>query len=102
VPLSDSVVDRHAGSCPAARHTGVVFPLVLLGLITHSSNAGSGDEPHYLAIAHSIAFDFDFDVSNNYGTGEPLIAGGGLVPGAGAGASTEQRDPSLNESYHAS
>jgi len=57
-----------------------VIPLVLVGLITHGSNAGSGDEPHYLAIAHSIAFDFDLDVSNNYGANEPLIAGGGLVP----------------------
>ena len=58
----------------------VVVPLVLLGLITHSSNAGSGDEPHYLAIAHSIAFDFDLDVANNYGRNEPLISGGGLEP----------------------
>jgi hypothetical protein len=58
----------------------VVVPVVLLGLITHSSNAGSGDEPHYLVIAHSIAFDFDFDVANNYGRNEPLIAGGGLDP----------------------
>lgn len=54
--------------------------LVLLGLITHSTYAGSGDEPHYLAIAHSAAFDFDLDVANNYGAGEPLIAGGGLQP----------------------
>lgn len=63
--------------------------LVLLGFITHSTYAGSGDEPHYLAITHSIAFDFDFDLSNNYGASEPLIAGGGLridghvLPGAG-------------------
>lgn len=54
--------------------------LVLLGFITHSTNAGSGDEPHYLAIAHSIAFDGDLDLANNYGANEPLIAGGGLVP----------------------
>ena len=52
----------------------------LVGLITHSTYAGSGDEPHYLAIAHSIAFDLDFDLSNNYGANEPLIAGGGLAP----------------------
>jgi hypothetical protein len=56
-----------------------VVAIVLLGLITHSSNAGSGDEPHYLAIAHSIAFDGDMDLANNYGPNEPLIAGGGLA-----------------------
>ena len=60
------------------RFTCTVAALVLLGLITHSSNAGSGDEPHYLAIAHSIAFDGDLDLANNYGPSEPLIAGGGL------------------------
>ena len=54
--------------------------LVLWGMATHGTHAGEGDEPHYLAIAHSIAFDFDLDVSNNYGPGEPLIGGGGLDP----------------------
>lgn len=57
-----------------------IVAVVLLGFITHSTNAGSGDEPHYLAIAHSIAFDGDLDLANNYGANEPLIAGGGLVP----------------------
>ena len=56
-----------------------IVALVLIGFITHSTNAGSGDEPHYLAIAHSIAFDGDLDLANNYGANEPLIAGGGLV-----------------------
>jgi hypothetical protein len=51
---------------------------VLWGLATHGTHAGEGDEPHYLAIAHSIAFDFDLDVSNNYGRGEPLVGGGAL------------------------
>ena len=66
----------------------VVF-LALWGLITHGTYAGSGDEPHYLAIAHSIAFDGDIDLANNYGPNEPLIAGGSLrmeahvQPGAG-------------------
>ena len=55
----------------------VVF-LALWGLITHGTYAGSGDEPHYLAIAHSIAFDGDIDLANNYGPNEPLIAGGSL------------------------
>ena len=67
----------------------VVVSLVLTGLISHSTYAGSGDEPHYLAIAHSIAFDRDLDLANNYGADEPLIAGGGLpvhghvLPGRG-------------------
>jgi hypothetical protein len=55
----------------------IVFPLTLA---THSTYAGSGDEPHYLVIAHSIAFDHDFDLSNNYGANEPLIADGTLQP----------------------
>jgi hypothetical protein len=54
--------------------------LGLWGLGTHGTHAGTGDEPHYLVIAHSLAFDHDLDVRNNYGTQEPLIAGGNLVP----------------------
>ena len=54
--------------------------VVLWGLATHGTHAGEGDEPHYLAIAHSIAFDFDLDLSNNYGVDEPLIGGGALDP----------------------
>jgi hypothetical protein len=77
---------------PAARAKSILRWVVLLalwGLITHGTYAGSGDEPHYLAIAHSIAFDGDIDLSNNYGPNEPLIAGGSLrmeahvQPGAG-------------------
>ncbi|HET7219428.1 MAG TPA: hypothetical protein VFJ02_15330 [Vicinamibacterales bacterium] len=56
--------------------------VVLWGLITHGTYAGSGDEPHYLAIAHSIAFDGDVDLANNYGANEPLIGGGQLQPEA--------------------
>ena len=59
-----------------------IVVLALWGLITHGTFAGSGDEPHYLAIAHSIAFDGDLDVGNNYGAAEPLIAGGRLQAGA--------------------
>jgi hypothetical protein len=58
----------------------VVVVLGLWGLATHGTYAGSGDEPHYLAIAHSLAFDFDLDLANNYGAAEPLIAGGALDP----------------------
>ena len=54
---------------------------MLIGLLTHGTYAGTGDEPHYVAMAHSAAFDFDFDLANNYGAAEPLIAGGGLDAG---------------------
>jgi hypothetical protein len=57
-----------------------IVAVVLGGLAMHATYAGSGDEPHYLVIAHSLAFDFDLDLSNNYGSNEPLIAGGGLRP----------------------
>jgi hypothetical protein len=57
-----------------------IVSLVLWGFGTHGTYAGTGDEPHYLAIAHSLAFDGDLDVRNNYGALEPLVAGGNLVP----------------------
>jgi hypothetical protein len=50
--------------------------------MTHGTYAGTGDEPHYLAIAHSLAFDGDLDVGNNYGVNEPLIGEGSLEPEA--------------------
>ncbi len=59
-----------------------IVVLVLWGLITHGTYAGTGDEPHYLAIAHSIAFDRDLDLANNYGADEPLVGGGVLQPEA--------------------
>ena len=66
---------------PALRtRLALTVVLVLAGLLTHSTFAGSGDEPHYLAIAHSLAFDFDLDLANNYGASEPLIGDGKLDP----------------------
>ncbi|HEX9368402.1 MAG TPA: hypothetical protein VF921_17355 [Vicinamibacterales bacterium] len=65
----------------ASRILFAVVLLTLLGLSSHATYAGSGDEPHYLAIAHSLAFDVDLDLSNNYGPAEPLIADGGLESG---------------------
>ena len=65
---------------PTRRHLVIVLVLVLWGLGTHGTYAGSGDEPHYLAIAHSIAFDGDLDVGNNYRANEPLIVNGSLEP----------------------
>ena len=66
---------------PGRRWLAALVVVALWGLATHGTHAGEGDEPHYLAIAHSIAFDFDFDLSNNYGPDAPLIGGGALTPG---------------------
>ena len=66
----------------ARRSLQAIVIIVLWGLITHGTHAGTGDEPHYLAIAHSIAFDGDLDVANNYGANEPLVGGGVLQPEA--------------------
>jgi hypothetical protein len=55
----------------------VVF-VVVWGLITHGTYAGSGDEPHYLMIAQSLAFDGDIDLANNYAQPDNLIGAGGL------------------------
>ena len=41
-----------------------VIVLVLWGLITHGTSAGTGDEPHYQMITYSLAFDHDFDLTN--------------------------------------
>ena len=54
--------------------------LALWGLITHGTFAGSGDEPHYLIAAQSLAFDHDFDLANNYAMAGNLIGGGSLAP----------------------
>lgn len=35
-------------------------------LTTHGKYSATGDEPHYLMIAHSLAVDGDLDVANNY------------------------------------
>jgi hypothetical protein len=59
----------------------IIIGVLLWGLMTHSTNVGTGDEPHYLAVAHSIAFDRDLDVANNYGGDEWIV---GAEPGAHA------------------
>lgn len=55
--------------------------LVMWGLLTHGTHAGSGDEPHYQMIAHSLAFDRDLDLTNDYADPDNLIARGALAPG---------------------
>jgi hypothetical protein len=54
--------------------------LVLWGLMTHGTYAGTGDDPHYKAIAHSIAFDRDLDVTDEYALEGERIVGGRLEP----------------------
>jgi hypothetical protein len=63
-----------------ARTIALVIVLVNWGLMTHGTFAGSGDEPPYLIIAHSLAFDADLDVANNYATAR-LITSGTLESG---------------------
>jgi hypothetical protein len=44
---------------------------IVYGIVSFQSwKTTTGDEPHYLILAHSIAFDWDTDLSNNY---EPAI-----------------------------
>ena len=71
-----------AGNATVTIRRRVLFAtaVVLWGLVTHSTYAGTGDEPHYLAIAHSIAFDRDLEMSNNYGADEWIV--GGVAPGS--------------------
>src|SRR5436190_12630112 len=45
---------------------GVVCFLFTWTLTTHGKYSASGDEPHYLMIAHSLARDGDLDLANNY------------------------------------
>lgn len=60
----------------------VATVLIVWGLITHGTYAGSGDEPHYLMIARSLAFDGDLDLVNDYAAPDNLVGGGTLAPEA--------------------
>jgi hypothetical protein len=57
----------------------IVF-IVVGTLITRGTHAGTGDEPHYLMIAHSLVFDGDFALANNYRDPDNLVFAGGLRP----------------------
>jgi hypothetical protein len=54
--------------------------VMLCWLISHGTYAGSGDEAHYAMMAHSLAFDRDLDLANNYGNKDNLIHSGALAP----------------------
>jgi hypothetical protein len=73
------------GRSHESRHAALVLwitLLVILGLDTHGNFAGSGDEAHYAMIAHSLVFDGDFDLSDDYGEANNLVGGGQLQANA--------------------
>jgi hypothetical protein len=72
---------RKEGSSASARLAAIVF-IVLWGLITHGTSAGTGDEPHYEIITHSLAFDHDLDLTHDYGDPANRALGGVFDGGA--------------------
>jgi len=63
----------------------------------------SGDEPHYLIVAHSLIFDHDFDLSNNYDQkdyqyflGSGVIIQPHTVPGAQANSRLSFHSPGVS------
>ena len=70
---------RHPRVCLAAVVVAVVW-----GLMTHGTFAGSGDPPHYIITAQSLAFDRDLDLADEYADSGNLIAGDTLAPDAHA------------------
>src|SRR5687768_14718633 len=65
-----------------ARRLVLAVVLVLWGLITHGTYAGTGDEPHYQIMAHSLAFDGDLDLTTDYTDLTNRSLGGRFEPGA--------------------
>lgn len=65
-----------------ARRLVLVVVLALWGLITHGTYAGTGDEPHYQIMAHSLAFDRDLDLTTDYADLTNRSLGGRFDPGA--------------------
>lgn len=43
-----------------------IIVLVMLGMISHGNYAASGDAAHYMMMAHSVAFDHDLALANDY------------------------------------
>jgi hypothetical protein len=61
-----AVPDNRKPTAPQARRLALIVFVVLWGLITHGTSAGTGDEPHYQMITYSLAFDHDLDLTNDY------------------------------------
>ena len=79
--------DGWLNSRPVRAVEWLLFACVIVfvwGLNTHGTYAGSGDEPHYQMIAHSLVFDRDVDLSNDYSDPTNLVGAGTLEPGAHA------------------
>src|SRR5207244_11647611 len=53
----------------------ISFFLIVWGLTTHGKYSASGDEPHYLIVAESLAADGDLDLSNNYAEDDGRLFG---------------------------
>lgn len=60
----------------------VIVVLVLWGLITHGTYAGTGDEPHYEMMTHSLAFEHDLDLTDDYNNPNNLALYGRFEAGA--------------------
>ncbi len=54
---------------------GAFVFLYVWTLTTHGKFSVSGDEPHYLIVAHSLVFDRDLDVANNYANNDARLFG---------------------------
>jgi hypothetical protein len=66
----------------SSRWLAVLVVAALWGLITHGTSAGTGDEPHYEMIAHSVVFDRDLDLTFDYANPDNLALGGRFEGGA--------------------
>lgn len=62
-------------SSRASRRAALVVFLFVWTLTTHGKYSASGDEPHYLMIAHSLVTDGDLDVANNYAANDGRFFG---------------------------
>jgi len=65
-----------------SRQLALLVFVVLWGLITHGTYAGTGDEPHYQMMAHSLVFDGDLDLTTDYSNPANLSLGGHFEGGA--------------------
>ena len=60
----------HAMFSPSPRILAAVIIIVSWGLITNASYAGTGDEPHNIMMAYSLAFDHNLDLAGKYGNAD--------------------------------